>query len=136
MATLKFILRKSSCGDRRKGSLCLRLIHSRKVKVVTSPYRLYPDEWDGASQKVNLPEEGSPRYPYLCKVTEILSGYGEQFEETTGRLEKSGRYTVDDIISNYRSRHSFVNLYGFAEQQARNMLRTGQERTARAYRTV
>ena len=35
MATLKFILRKSARMGRSKGSLCLRLIHGRKVKVIT-----------------------------------------------------------------------------------------------------
>ncbi|MFC4672934.1 phage integrase SAM-like domain and Arm DNA-binding domain-containing protein, partial [Dysgonomonas termitidis] len=136
MATLKFILRRSVSGARCKGSLCLRLIHSRKVKVITSPFRLYPHEWDEVRQRVHLPEEGSPRYPYLCKVTESLCAYGEQFEEAAGRLEKSGRYTVDDILCSYHREHNPANLSGFAELQARNLLRAGQERTARAYRTV
>ncbi|GAB6124281.1 phage integrase SAM-like domain-containing protein [Dysgonomonas termitidis] len=136
MATLKFILRKSVSGARCKGSLCLRLIHNRKVKVITSPFRLYPHEWDGAGQRVHLPEEGSPRYPYLCKVTESLCAYGEQFEEAAGRLEKSGRYTVDDILCSYHREHNPANLSGFAGLQERNLLRAGQERTARAYRTV
>ncbi|GAB6118876.1 phage integrase SAM-like domain-containing protein [Dysgonomonas termitidis] len=136
MATLKFILRKSVSGARCKGSLCLRLIHSRKVKVITSPFRLYPHEWDEVRQRVHLPEEDSPRYPYLCKVTESLCAYGEQFEEAAGRLEKSGRYTVDDILCSYHREYNPVNLSGFAELQARNLLRAGQERTARAYRTV
>ncbi|MBD8347752.1 site-specific integrase [Dysgonomonas sp. HGC4] len=136
MATLKFILRKSSCGDCRKGSLCLRLIHGRKVKVITSSLRLHSNEWDGVSQNVILPKEDSPRYHYLSKAADSLSSYREQFDETAGRLEEAGRYTLEDLLCSYRCRHSLANLYGFAEQQARQLLRAGQERTARAYRTV
>ena len=117
MATLKFILRKSASGGRRTGSLCLRLIHGRKVKVITSPLRLYPDEWDEASQGVLLPDVGSPRYPYLCKVTDSLSAYGEQFEEAACRLEKAGRYTVDDLLCSYRREHNPADLSVFADKR-------------------
>ncbi|MBF0648987.1 site-specific integrase [Dysgonomonas sp. GY75] len=136
MATLKFILRPSARGGRSQGSLCLRLIHGRKVKVITSPLRLYPAEWDAVCQRVVLPEEGNPRWPYLSRAAESLCGYREQFAEIACRLEKAGRYTVDDILHNYRCGHSPAGLYGFADQQARQLLRGGQERTARAYRTV
>lgn len=136
MATLKFFLRRSTRGNSHAGSLCARIIHSRRIKVLTCPLKLYPDEWNEQSQRVILPDEDTGRYLHLCKVADTLCNYTSQFEEVVEKLERSGRYSLDDIVDGYRSRRSLINLYGFAEQQSRSMIRAGQERTARAYRTV
>ncbi|MBF0647868.1 site-specific integrase [Dysgonomonas sp. GY75] len=136
MATLKFILRHSTRGSSHCGSLCVRIIHSRRVKVLTVPISLHLHEWDEESQQIRLPDHSAERYPYLSKAADRLNNYHQEFKEIAGRLEKAGRYTVDDILHNYRCGHSPGNLYGFADQQARQLLRSGQERTARAYRTV
>lgn len=136
MATLHFFLRASTRGASYRGSLCARIIHSRKIKVLTCPLKLYPGEWDGQAQHIILPDEDTDRYLYLRKASDTLCGYTGQFEEVVERLERAGRYTLSDIVEGYRLRRSLINLYGFTEQQSRSMARSGQERTARAYRTV
>ncbi|MBK5722592.1 site-specific integrase [Dysgonomonas sp. Marseille-P4677] len=136
MATLKFFLRHSTRGESHLGSICVRIIHARKVKVLTSTVRLYPEEWNDRLQQIILPEEDTDRYYSLCKASEILRHYKDEFEETIGKLEKSGRYSLQDIILGYRYRRSLSSLHGFVELLSRNMFRSGQERTARAYCTT
>lgn len=136
MSTLKFLLRRSTRGGLHTGSICVRVIHSRRVKVLTSTVRLFPGEWDEKRQQILLPDADTDRYHYLCKAADTLCQYREEFEEVVERLEKGGRYTLEDIVLGYRCRRGLSNLHGFTELQARRLIRSGQERTARAYRTA
>lgn len=135
MATIKFILRSSTRVDSHAGSLCIRIIHSRRVKVLTIPVNLYPHEWDEGDQQILLPDEHSRRYPYLCKSADSLKQYRQEFEETVSKLEKFGRYRLEDIVEGYHCRRSLTDLSGFTGHTCRSLLRSGQERTARAYQT-
>nr|WP_297169179.1 hypothetical protein [uncultured Dysgonomonas sp.] len=65
MATLKFILRRSTRIGSHVGSLCMRIIHARRIKVLTLPVSLYNREWDEISQQTRLLSKGSDRYLYL-----------------------------------------------------------------------
>lgn len=136
MATLKFILRRSTRIGTHTGSLCMRIIHARRIKVLTLPVSLYNREWDEISQQIRLPSEVSDRYLYLTKASEDITQYRQEFDQTIDRLEKKGRYKLDDIVENYHCRDRLTDLYGFTDHIARNLTRSGQERTARAYRTA
>lgn len=136
MTTLKFVLRRSSRGSSHSGSLCLRFIHERKVKVITTDIKLYPHEWDDASQSIRFEEKHAERYTYLCRMEQTLDSYYQEFQQIIVRLRASGRYSLEDIIGTHRSIHCSDQLSGFIELQCRELLRLGQSRTARAYRTA
>ena len=136
MATLKFILRKSNRGSEVTGKICARLIHSRQVRVLTLPISLYPKEWNEETQKIILDEADTPRYSYLSKAVDQLTICREEFDATVERLEKCGRYQVSDIILSTQKRQGLSGLQGFTVYLSRNLQRTGQERTARAYMTA
>lgn len=136
MATLKFILRRSTRSGFHAGSLCMRIIHSRRVKVYTSTVSLYPQEWDEGQQQILLPDEDSVRYHYLCRAADTLSYYRRQFEEAIGLLEKSGRYALPDIVIGDYAHQKLTGLRGFIAYLSRSLSRAGQVRTARAYLTA
>lgn len=136
MTTFKFILRRSTRGQAYAGSICIRLIHHRRVKVHTCPVNLYDYEWDEKLQQIVLPDKDDDRYAYLCEAIRTLEDYSREFSTTIAKLEQEGYYSLSDVVSAYRSLHCFTNLHGFIELQARKLLSTHQERTARAYRTA
>jgi integrase len=136
MATLKFILRRSSRGSAYAGRICARIIHCRRVRVQTLEVSLYPGEWDEAGQQVVFGKEGSPRYRYLCQAAGTLDDYRVQFGEIVCRLEKSGRYSLADIVIGDHTRLRLTGLRGFAVYLSRGLERSGQGRTARAYLTA
>lgn len=88
MATLKLILRRSPRIGTHTGSLCMRIIHARRIKVLTLPVSLYNREWDEISQQIRLSSEVSNRYLYLTKACEDIAQYRQEFEQTIDRLEK------------------------------------------------
>lgn len=137
MATLKFILRKSSRGEAHTGKICARLIHARQVRLITLGVKLYPHEWDEQKQQVKIgEEEGTRLYRRLCGAEQTLLEYREQFEEVVERLEKQGRYSVNDLVVGAQNRRGLLGLQGYTLHLARTLERGGQERTARAYLTT
>lgn len=136
MATLKFILRKSRRGDTYAGKVCARLIHGRRVRVLTLEVSLYPGEWDAARQQVLPGEYGCPRHRYLQAASETLAGYRRRFDGEVSRLERQGRYTLEDLLPSYHSRRGISGLLGFTAYLSHGLERSGQERTARAYRSA
>lgn len=136
MSTIKFILRRSQRGPSYCGSVCARIIHARKVKVLTLPISLYPHEWDEKGESVITGDEESERSSILRQGAETLAQYREQFAKLTARLEKQGRYSLSDIAFGCHTRRSQNSLSGFSEHLSTGLRRSGQERTARAYLTA
>jgi len=92
MATFKLVLRRSTRDHTHASSLCVRIIHSHRVKVLTAPISLYPDKWDATQQQILLPVPDSERYPYLNKSTVMLGNYWREFEEAVEHLDRFGRF--------------------------------------------
>lgn len=136
MATLKFFLRKSTRGSSYTGKICARIIHNRKVRVITLSVQLYPHEWDERQQLVLLGSVDAPCYDRLCQAKQALNDCLKQFDELVDRLEKQGRYGVDDLFLGSLNRRALLGLQGYTEHLARNLNKGGQERTARAYLTT
>lgn len=139
MATLKIIFRSSSRGAAYPGSLCLRLIHQRRVRQLTTPLKLYQSEWDASGEAILFPETGfadKDRSPYLESVSSALDSYREVFLRITDKLSSSGCFRVDDIAAAYGFREDPSSLSSFTRYVSGQLERSGSERTARAYRTA
>lgn len=131
---MSFIYRPSSRGGGYAGSLNLRFIHQRKVKQLSTSFKLYPEEWDTLKHQVKHKNPG--REPYLHQVENYLYKSKLLFEQTIYSLEKKGSYGLDEIVCNFQSYETDTTLYSFALQLSSELIRQGQERTARAYRTA
>lgn len=137
MTSINVIYRPSSKSGRCQGSLCLRLIHRRRVKSITlGGCRLYKEEWDKEKQAVIYGQGDPSRMAYLEEVGQTIMREKELLGEYLSVLEKQGRYTTDDLASRYRLSRDEGKLSGYAANLARQMQQSGQVRTARAYRTV
>lgn len=134
MATMSFIYRPSSRGSKCLGSLNLRFIHCRKVKQISTAFKLYPEEWDSLRQQVI--QKYSDRSSYLSQVEDYLQQSKLLFEQTIRSLERRGAYGLDEIACHFRFYSADVSLLSFVRQLSGELIRQGQERTARAYRTV
>ncbi len=68
MASIEFHLRPSSKVRRSAGSVFIRVIHRRRSSSVTTPWKLYPEEWDPQERRVVLGISNIKRYHYLKEV--------------------------------------------------------------------
>ncbi len=134
MCTLTFFYRPLNKDiGKPRGSLCIRLIHNRKVKTITTPFKLYVDEWDENKRCLIYPLVETWRTSYLVDVDEKIEEYLIFFHTLIKVLEEQGRYTVDDVLKAFQYRKDTGNLSAYAEKLSSELAKYGQERTARAY---
>jgi len=136
MTSIQFHLRPSSCGREFGGSLFIRVIHKRKALSVTTPFRLYPSEWNERHSCLVYRPEGSSRFLYLSGIEKIMAVEKELLSNIVSSLEEHGEFSVTDIIRLYRLRKSGVPMLPFAEKLSNKLTSQGQHRTARAYLTT
>lgn len=133
MASLNFLLRTSSRNRSNPGSLCLRIIHQRKIKVVTSSYRLFAEEWDAGKQE---PVSGNnTRKAYLDEVKKYLERSRTIFNFILDNIGQK-RYTVKDITMRLVCSLSGENsLSAYTDVLCQRLAESGQVRTSRAYQS-
>jgi len=101
---------------------------------MSTPFKLFPNEWDSFRQQIV--HQNQDREFYLCQVADYLQQSKHLFEQTIGFLEKDGGYGLQEIISHFRFSITDISLKSFVRQLSGELIRLGQERTARAYWTV
>lgn len=137
MTSLNFVLRPSTKVGHYPGSLCLRLIHRRKVKTFTlSGCRLYSEEWNKQTQTIIYPSNDSGRSSYLEKVGLSIKQERKNIHNCIFSLQNQEHYTIEDILCLYKRKKDNGKLSTFTNYLAAELEHHGQERTARAYRTV
>lgn len=137
MTSINLVLRPSLKPGRSFGSLTLRLIHERQVKSITlKDCRLYTDEWDKNKQLIIYPSNDTLRANYLRQVEERCVCCINKLQHYLNRLQKQGRYSVDELVRLYRQDTDQHKLGRYVEFLACEMEERGQLRTAKAYRTV
>lgn len=137
MTSMNFVFRPSTRKGRYPGSLCLRLIHNRHVRVITlAGCSIYDEEWDKESQMILYPADTPSRTVILQEVETIMYRESDVIRGLIRNLEKRGRYTLGELLDMYRLKACEGKLLGYTEALALAMEKRGQYRTARAYRTV
>lgn len=137
MATVKVKFRASSVGT-GEGTLVYKMTHRRVTRQITTGYRLYPQEWDGAHSKVVIPSDrDSRRQAYLKALEEKIADDMTLFREIIALLDcTGGHYTADEVVGQYRIPPETGGFMCFARSLTTELKRTGRERTAERYTTV
>lgn len=137
MATVKVKFRASSVGT-GEGTLVYKVTHRRVTRQITTGYRLYPQEWDGAHSKVVIPSDrDSRRQAYLKALKEKIADDMTLFREIIALLDcTGGHYTADEVVGQYRIPPETGGFMCFARSLTTELKRTGRERTAERYATV
>lgn len=137
MTSIEFHLRSSVRAKRSKGSLFIRVIRNRIPRSITTPFRIYPEEWDSTGNCLVYHSDNRERFSKLRKISEELEQIRMYLEEVVGRFEMSGSdFSSSDIIAAYRQRQGEHLLSDFVDRLCLDLFQTGRDRTARGYQTV
>lgn len=138
MASVSFNFRPSSKrGGGQAGSVYLRVIHRRKSLSITTPYHIFPEEWDAQKRTLALPLSGdSPRMKYLLDTEDKMNRDLRRVESVMATLERGGEYTVEQVVRGVRLNAKDNTLSAYVRKLAFDLTDRGQERTARAYKTA
>ena len=137
MTSINVIYRPSSRSGRCEGSLCLRLIHRRRVKTITlGGCRLYAGEWDKTSQSIVYPADDCLRCARLKHIEGTISREKALVESYIATLKQQGHYSLNELAQAYRLEKDESSLSGYGQYQCLCLEKQGRMRTARAYRSA
>ncbi|MEY8590490.1 site-specific integrase [Butyricimonas hominis] len=133
MASIKFKLR-TSIKLGKQASLYIQLIHQRRVKTITLPYKLYSHEWEPLNEEIIL-QNDNMRFNYLKEVQQEILKSKQLLHSIIYQLEQRHSFTTNDILSHYNNRQS-GNFFPFMQKQIKELLQRGKNHTARNYQTT
>jgi integrase len=116
----------------KTGSLYLLLIKNRKTKTVTTPYRVYPEEWNTRLSTACLGSSLSKRELELRETVASLEKDLSDLKDRIRRKETGGGCSLEEAVELYRNQHSVHTFSGFVEE-LRAELPPSQARLGEAY---
>jgi len=126
MASLTYYYRPSRRGEAIAGRLCLRVVHLRRSKTLSTPYQLYRDEFDLLIREDEVP-------PSLSGIRRYMQDTRDTFARIVDSVN-THTCDVESLIRPLRCRDNHFSEY--ARLLAEELDASGHVRTARAYRTA
>jgi hypothetical protein len=116
--------------------LYFQFIHLRKVKVISTSFQLYPEEWDTQQASIQWGNAVQERHPYLQALEVGLKEELRQICQRIAQLDEKGLYTVDELAMQY-VHHSFSGrLFPFIEHLIKGLHEQNRTKTASIYACV
>lgn len=114
MTSIKVKFRPSADAE-REGAIYYQIIHDRKVRQCSTPYRAFPKEW-----QTRFREETRRDVERLTRIVR--------------RMESRGTVlSADDIVEEFKLYRSRYSLFQFMESVIMNLKECGKIRTAETY---
>lgn len=132
MATLRLKFRYSSVPG-AEGTLYYQVIHRRKVRWISSGYRLFPREWNADAQAVIVPDVGERRLDLLFVRASVKREMNMR-REIMDRMEALGmEFTLDELCEAFRNMEPVRTVFPFLEEQIEKKKYMRRVGTATAY---
>jgi len=132
--TTVFIKFRPSAIKGKEGSIYFQFIRKRKVKVITSPYKIYPEEWNEELSTIRIGTFSSQRERRLQEIYLEVKQDEEKIRRKIYQLEKKGDYSLSDLARFYRNQAP--NVSEFVEELAVELGQRKQYRLIEAYRVT
>ena len=116
----------------KEGSIYHQFIHKRKVKTVTSPYKIYPEEWNDELSTIRLGIFNARRERYLQEINISLKEDVERIKDKIIWLENRGSYALEEVVSLYKNQSSFLFI-DFVNELIPELEASNQLRLIEAY---
>lgn len=136
MASIKFHFRPSARGEIQEGKLFIRIIHRRRIKTLSTPYRLFPDEWNDKEQCVNFATRTPDRVYLLLDIARRLEKDQLRYATLLSELSSGSEYSIEEILRRMCPGEPVAGLRSYCYQLSCRLEQQDQHRTARAYRSA
>lgn len=135
MASIKVKFQPSAVAG-HEGSIYFQIIHARKIKHISTSYRILPTEWNQCQSAITV-KCRSERQIHVLYTAEHIRIDMERLKRIITRLENMGSdYSVDDIITEFTEFIHKYTLFNFMEHIISQLRSNGRIRTAETYRTT
>ena len=135
MTSVKVKFRVSS-ADEAMGSIYYQVIHDRKVRNLTTDYKIYSSEWN-EDRSTLVFYNRSERKALILSVRERIRWDVERLTKINRRLDASGlSYTADDLIEEFNRYAREYSLFNFMEGIIAKLKQNGKIRTSETYKST
>lgn len=132
MASIRVKLRESTV-EGRMGKLFIQIIHKREIRIITTPFKLLPSEWDTSEQCLIFTSKKMGRFLDLCEIDRQLEAMAKALESIVVKLDRRRSYRVDDIIELYEGKSTDGVFFKFMSKVICELRAAGQTNTATKY---
>ncbi len=132
MISIKAKFRPSATPN-KEGVVYYQIICNRKIKLITSQYRIFPDEWDFAANTICLSEANSQRYAELIAIQNGIDNEMEQLQQAAIYLKTNGENILELLPEYYHNHASTGYLFPFMDEIIKNLKQQGRRKTADTY---
>ncbi|MCM1176215.1 MAG: site-specific integrase [Clostridium sp.] len=136
MVSIKLKFRPSSV-DGKAGCLYYRLIYMRKVRQISTNFRIVQSEWNAGSEEISIKGNDSSRTGYLQYVQNQIEYDRRCFMRIVKKLTVSEiPFTVDTVVDEFQKQSSEITLFSYMEKMIGKLWRQGQHRTSETYQAA
>lgn len=137
MASLKLMLNTSRSLKNGDFPLVFQIIHKRKKKLIYTPYKLLPIEFNVKNQKVSFISDSYRSIKEIRTINMAIKKQQKKIEKLIEELEaKECNYTVEDIITRYQMENNPLSLLNFIDLQIMRKKELGKEGITAAYQST
>ncbi|MCM1051545.1 MAG: site-specific integrase [Paenibacillus sp.] len=137
MASIKVKFRRPSAGSGHtaEGTIYYQIIHQRKVRQLSTSYRIMNSEWNENRNTITITEASShERYNLLKELRHKVRGDLERLHRIIRRLEEADLpYTSDDIVDDFREYCREYTLFNYIGSVSLKLKNKGKIRTSDTY---
>ncbi len=118
-------------------ALIIQVIYQRHRSILTTPYRLYPAEFDAVRGRA-IPLNRTKRHRHFIReVNHCIDYYVSELRSLADRLTAAQQpYSAQELTSLYKYRSDSHYLHSFASQRITELEQAGRFGTARTYRSL
>jgi site-specific recombinase XerD len=114
----------------REGTVCLQLIHNRKIKLLRTRFKLFASEWDERKNTVILGKSEALRQNRLIAAKAGLEAELRRATDLIHLLDKKGDYTIDELAALHVSNSFNGCLFSFLEHIIRQLKDSNRKKSA------
>ena len=118
-------------------ALIIQVIYCRHRSILTTPYRLHPEEFDVKTGRAVAVHRTKAHRTLIRDANECVTLCMEELHAVCARLAASGKpYTASDITGTYKFGNDNRYVDVFAKQVVSDLEEAGRFGTARSYRSL
>lgn len=135
MASVKVKLRPSTVAG-RPGCIVYQITHRRVVKLFTTSYKLYPEEWDAKSQSIVF-VSNNMREKELRDISQEIGWDMERINKVIAKYNsRYYEYTSDDIVKAFQRLTKENGFFYYMETIIKRLRTLNRIGTANNYRAA
>lgn len=116
MASIKVKFRPSAASG-REGSVYYQIIHERKLRLLTTTYRIFASEWDHKRSTVCGQDKNAERTDHLLAIRSAIRSDIERLASICRKLDVDCLcFTADDIVAEFNRMKTDNSLFNFMKK--------------------